>query len=347
MLKFPNFVASKQIQAVAKNHLSLKKGSKGYGVSLVQGALIDLGYSLPLSMKKGSPDGLYGKETAKGVSKFQKDKKLKEDGIVGQKTIKKIDFLMAEKPSLKHLSSSKSLFSSLKSRDYKIGTDDPKINSDRGSGTWKSAEITITALAQKTAILNALPAAGMHIGSDAAKHLRHYFRNIGTKLTIDLVSMVNDVPSAKAFYELEVYQAKKFVEQLPLGVYSITSKKIFPNYNKKNENKNWYYAVGGYSLWGKGKASVEKKGTGKVYTLDFEYKIFDRYNWDKGKEVVIKIPGVDEEITITDEFMGDFHRQGLAKEYDLVGSFKKIISWKGGEAISSAQMKPKKAETGR
>jgi hypothetical protein len=69
-----------------------------------------------------------------------------------------------------------------------------------------------------------------------------------------------------------------------------------------------------------------------IYTVDFEYKFYDRYNWDAGKSV--RLAG----ITITDKFMGEFHRQGLAQEYDCFGSFKRHLTWKKGEAIPPNQL---------
>ncbi len=57
-------------------------------------ALLDLGYSLPVSTAKAnySPDGIFGEETRQAVKKFQKDSgTLKDDGVVGQKTIRELD----------------------------------------------------------------------------------------------------------------------------------------------------------------------------------------------------------------------------------------------------------------
>ena len=54
------------------------------------------------------------------------------------------------------------------------------------------------------------------------------------------------------------------------------------------------------------------------YTLEFEYKFYDRYNWDGGKQVTILGH------VVTDEFMGEFHRHGLARVFDLRGSVKKV-----------------------
>jgi len=189
---------------------------------------------------------------------------------------------------------------------------------------------------QKEAIWQAAisPATMVIIGQDAAKHLRHYLLNTGKTLSIDLEGMIDEVPSANQFYKLEVSQAKAFVETLPVGNYTITSTKAQVGYNGKSESKNWFFAIGGYSVWGKGKAKVLKNLEGYEYSLDFEYKFYDRYNWDTGKKV--DIFGIE----VTDYFMGEFHRQGLAKEYDAQGSIKRHFTWKQGQAIPPAQHQP-------
>lgn len=340
MLNYPAFSASKRIQSAAKNAPPLKKGNKGYGVALLQACLIDLGSKLPLSTRnKKVPDGIYGTETKGVVWKFQEDNKLKTDGIAGKNTIEKVDSLMvAKKLKIPKPLPPKPVFPT--SRDYKIGVDDPRIIPDQGAGIWRSVEISYSTVVQKAFIIKVLPVAEFSIGFDAVKHMEHYFKGSGLDLPINLVKMINNVSSAKRFYELEVNQAIKYVEQLPQGTHNITSIRTQGGYNTKNESKNWYFAVGGYSVWGKGKAIVSKSISGREYKLEFEYKFFDRYNWDKGKKVEINIPVFNEGLEITDEFMADFHRQGLAREYNLVGSFKKTFNWKHGELISSAKMKP-------
>src|SRR5262249_1751936 len=157
---------------------------------------------------------------------------------------------------------------------------------------------------KKEAVLEILPLASAVIGSDAAKHMKHYMDNTGNDLTIDLVGMVNDVPSAKFNYEEELKEAARFVETLPAGVQRITStsinrKRKLHMYNQKSESWNWFFAIGGYSAWGKGRAEVIVAGGARSYKLDFEYKFFDRYNWDAGKSVTIF------GITVTDNTMGE------------------------------------------
>jgi hypothetical protein len=77
---------------------------------------------------------------------------------------------------------------------------------------------------------------------------------------------------------------------------------------------------------------VNEIGSERRCELNFEYKFYDRYNWDKGKSVTFA------GITVTDEFMGEFHRQGLAQEFDCVGSFRRSFSWKAGTPIASGQL---------
>jgi hypothetical protein len=76
---------------------------------------------------------------------------------------------------------------------------------------------------------------------------------------------------------------------------------------------------------------VTQAPTGKEYAMDFEYKFFDRYNWDGGKSVTLF------KVTITDQFMGEFHRQGLAQEFDCVASIKRRFTWRHGQPIPKAQ----------
>jgi len=134
--------------------------------------------------------------------------------------------------------------------------------------------------------------------------------------------MVNEVPSAKALFESEVEEAKRFVETLPIGTCDICSSKAKVGYNLKSESANWFFAIGGYSVWGKGTASVSQvNGVARAYSLLFRYKFYDRYNWDGGKSVTIL------GVTITDHQMGEFHRQGVAKEFDCRGSIEKLITW--------------------
>jgi len=205
---------------------------------------------------------------------------------------------------------------------YKIGAHDPVIHHDPGAGTWNSKPKTMKMGALKAEILEHLPFAYPVMGDDAVKHMYHYFDNSGIEYAIDLQDMIDDVQKAKDLYDDEVDKTTKFVQTLPVGTYNITTDKAVEGYNLKVQNWNWFYAVGGYSAWIKGVAKVEQDASGRrKYRLDYEYKVADSYNWDIGKRV--EIFG----LTITDKFMGEFHRQGLAREFDMEGSIKAAIEW--------------------
>lgn len=66
---------------------TLRRGSKGEFVTMLQTELIRLGYALP----KFGVDGDFGKETEMAVKQFQQDNLLTADGVVGQKTWKALD----------------------------------------------------------------------------------------------------------------------------------------------------------------------------------------------------------------------------------------------------------------
>lgn len=207
--------------------------------------------------------------------------------------------------------------------NYKLGNDNPPVTRDAGAGAWNSEPATSEMQSLKNRISRGLGAANLIIGDDAVKHLRHYFGNSGSDYTIDLAGLINDVRGERELYNRELSEAKRFVENLNRsGRFEITSAATRSGYIQQSEKRNWYFAVGGYSVWGKGAANVTSDSMGrKSYSLEFEYRFFDRYNWDGGKSVTIFGQ------TITDEFMGRFHREGLAREFDMYGSYRQTVRW--------------------
>ena len=210
--------------------------------------------------------------------------------------------------------------------DFVLGNTDPPVTRDRGAGAWNSVPTTIEMRLKRSAIFDILPSAAIIVGDDAAKHMMHYLMKTGTDYTIDFEDMVDEVPLTRKYLGVEIDLAKAFVETLPPGVHSFTSSRIMPNlYATKAESYNWYFAIGGYSAWGKGIATVAGQVGGlRNYKMAFEYKFFDRYNWDGGKKVTLF--GIE----ITDEFMARFHREGLAREFDCWGAVYRTVSWTSG-----------------
>jgi peptidoglycan hydrolase-like protein with peptidoglycan-binding domain len=96
-LKNPRFSSCTELRAASENSPPLKAGDKGEGVAIVQQALIDLGFSMPISTDRNSklPDGIYGRETVAKVKDFQRANGLQVDGEVGRQTLGKLEELIA------------------------------------------------------------------------------------------------------------------------------------------------------------------------------------------------------------------------------------------------------------
>lgn len=216
---------------------------------------------------------------------------------------------------------------------YKTGAGDPALGHDFGAGPWRSKPVTAAVVAERELIMQVLglPTA-IYPGPNATNHMRHYFANNGRDYTIDLENMVKVVPSAKQIMVGEFRLAQAFIQTLPIGTHHFVARAGREGYNYQGENTDWFFATGGYTRWGKGVARIAPATIGRRYEVDFEYKFFDRYNWDGDKSVTIG------GITITDEFMGEFHRQGLAREFDCYGSINRHFEWEGDIATPSDQI---------
>lgn len=213
---------------------------------------------------------------------------------------------------------------------YQTGTNDPSLAHDFGAGPWRSKSVTAAAIAERELILTILGLPTIvYPGPNATRHMRRYFDNNGRDYTIDLENMVKVVPSAKRNMVGEFRLAQAFVQTLPIGTHHFTARATRGGYNLKSENADWFFAVGGYTRWGKGVATITPCNIGRHYEVEFEYKFYDRYNWDGGKSVTIG------GVTITDEFMAEFHREGLAREFDCYGSIDRHFAWDGDIAVPS------------
>jgi peptidoglycan hydrolase-like protein with peptidoglycan-binding domain len=94
-LKSPRFSSNERLRRADENRPALGRGETGEAVRILQQALIDLGFPLPLSTRKyGSPDGVFGQETAGKVREFQLKNRLAPDALVGHKTMTVLDTLL-------------------------------------------------------------------------------------------------------------------------------------------------------------------------------------------------------------------------------------------------------------
>ena len=95
-LTSPRFKNERELIFVEAGRDVLRRGSTGRHVHLVQMALIDLGFAMPISTlsRDYSPDGVYGVETEGVVKAFQRSVPppgLKPDGVIGRLTLRELD----------------------------------------------------------------------------------------------------------------------------------------------------------------------------------------------------------------------------------------------------------------
>lgn len=196
--------------------------------------------------------------------------------------------------------------------DYKIGTGHPPFRPDPGAGPWGSKRPSPEMMIAKATIVQNIGYAWL-IYDDAAKHLLHFFGNTGRDYTIDFQGMIAEVVKVKTGVDQELHSAMEFAKALPPGITHITSGSLKGIYIHKGDNPNWFYANGGIYIWGEGTVTVTESGSNRSIHLALDVHMWDRYNWDGGKKTDIG------PITITDERMAEFHRMGLAKEFDCYG----------------------------
>jgi peptidoglycan hydrolase-like protein with peptidoglycan-binding domain len=319
-LTYPALANNERIRKAAQNAPALKAGEQGLAVAILQGALVDLGYAMPRSMRSGKPDGVFGGETTDAVRAFQSDNGLGADGAAGRQTLARLDQLLSAAHPVPKSVPKPSPVSVPTSSRHRRGTGDPPVTRDVGAGPWRSKPETMTSVVLKQAIVEQLNATHFLIGEDATLHLNRFFQNTGTPYTMDLEGMIREAPDATKRFKTELQHTRRFVESLPVGSHWFTSRSV--EYG-----------------WSKGRATVRSGARGREYQVDFEFKVFDRYNWDGGKGVDIPIFDITE-IEVTDDFMAEFHRQGLAKEFDLSGTVRRNLRWRHGYPIPSHQVLP-------
>jgi peptidoglycan hydrolase-like protein with peptidoglycan-binding domain len=87
-LRSKRFAGNPRLEAAYENAPPMRKGEVGEGVALVQEALVDDGFDMPISTKEnGEMDGIFGSETFCKVWAFQEKHDLETDGVVGHDTL--------------------------------------------------------------------------------------------------------------------------------------------------------------------------------------------------------------------------------------------------------------------
>jgi len=87
----PRFRNRRRAQSASENSPPFRRGEVSDGVRSLQEALVDLGSSMPNSVKWNECDGNFGPETERTVRSFQKNFGLSVDGVAGRQTMTAMD----------------------------------------------------------------------------------------------------------------------------------------------------------------------------------------------------------------------------------------------------------------
>lgn len=215
-----------------------------------------------------------------------------------------------------------------------------KGKGEDGSGQHGAAPANVTDHTNKAfwyGVADGAEGLGM---TNAARHMRHYLGNTGAKLIIDVGMVERDVPSFRKQVAEQIQVAKndanlRIADNYKNSPMKFTLTGIKPRdggYALEEESKDWYFAMGGFQYWYSADVTVEpspkprnskdKKLPPPKVKMNFRMHIFDRYNWDQGKQV--EIAG----IVVEDKILGRLHQVGIAKEYDIEGTGSyRYIEW--------------------
>lgn len=157
---------------------------------------------------------------------------------------------------------------------------------------------------------------------DASRNLNHYLDNNGDELTQDVDRMIEECPEFSADIDkrlknigtIAVNDAKSRDISEPITYPLNTDWKGY--YITPEENRNWYYATGGFEYSLTGSVTVyppETEGGEYRYVTNSTVNYRDQYNWDGSKET--EILGM----TVTDASLAALHRGGIAREFTMTG----------------------------
>lgn len=165
-------------------------------------------------------------------------------------------------------------------------------------------------------------AGGDLIGNtEASRNLAHYLGGTGTTLRLDIdramsddssfrSAVASDISNHQEQWKKEALDAFKKSGGAPVSI-PVETKAVGGTF----EDRNWYLGVGSHMRNVSGNVSVvpDAHGQPKI-TMDYQVNVWDRYNWDAGKETPIG------PVTVKDADMARLHTVGLAQEFDMHGT---------------------------
>lgn len=193
-----------------------------------------------------------------------------------------------------------------------------------GSGKHGIQRPGLTMLARKQLLYGLAIAADQKGYVNAARHLRHYLGNSGTKIKVDVEEMLSQIKGFNSFVKSQAdkwtsYLSKEIANARP-GVKK--QLKVPRNYAVRayqGLSPDWFFAVGSFTNWITGEAL---KTSSSEIQIDYRIHVWDYYNWDQNKWTTLisgKVLGEFRALQLPDTFLGDLHRAGIAKEFEVEG----------------------------
>lgn len=220
--------------------------------------------------------------------------------------------------------------------NYILGREDPKHTADAGSGPWCSVGHFSNEFYYYKYYLERMIDGNLYLKYRypfAQSNLKHYLGNTGEDLYVNLADMMQKSAQLKNNYMKELKSAKLFCQTLSPGEHYFTSSHVSRD-DFITSNPDLFYAIGGYQYWGKGKVIICENSHKSVltnsdrlcdYYLQFQFMFFDRYNWNvNSTKSGIRLDNV---LPVSDIFMGRFHQECLAREYNIFGTIETEVKW--------------------
>ncbi|MFJ7422432.1 hypothetical protein ACIQXD_28095 [Streptomyces uncialis] len=191
--------------------------------------------------------------------------------------------------------------------------------------------------------------------NDASRHMAHYLGNSGTDMELPVDKMMSEVPGFRDRIKNEIGDYRDGWREMALAEFranggqpvSIPVETASRDFSfTKNENLNWFFAVGSTRSNVTGVVTVVPDANGEPRVgLDYQANAWDRYNWDEDKAVTIDAPGLSG-LSIPDGEMARLHTTGIAREFDMAGSSSVKHHDLGGAAPNHGPL-PQPDEPGR
>ncbi|WP_261400912.1 hypothetical protein [Streptomyces salinarius] len=201
----------------------------------------------------------------------------------------------------------------------------PQIAPDAGAGRHGSESAGFDEWVTKQKMQLLTEGADWKGMTDASRHMAHYLGNSGSHMNLPVDKMMADVPSFKTYVDDIVRTNqddwhKRALEEFKKNggkpvAFPVEAKLPEGYYFRKEDDSNWFFAVGGANtnVTGVVTAVPDANGNPKI-GVDYQANVWDRYNWDEGKGVKVG------PMEIPDGEMAQLHRSGLAQEFDMSGS---------------------------